>query len=193
MELYLMRHAVTVWNREGRFQGREDLPLSEEGRAQAAQAGADLAAFPLDRCVVSPLLRARETAELVLRGRLTPEVQPLLIERDYGRVAGVSKEERERMLAFGEDMGMEPGPAVAERALQALRAVRDSGGDRVLVVSHGGVINQVLIAVSKGEVNLGGPGLKNLCLSQLIVQEDGSFRLGWYNKTPAELREEWTR
>ena len=190
MELYLMRHAVTAWNREGRFQGREDLPLSEEGRAQARQAGELLARFPLDRAVTSPLLRARETAELVLRGRLTARVEPRLIERDYGRLAGLTAPEREAMLASGRETGMEPGPRVAGRALEALEAIRDAGGDRVLVVSHGGVINQVLLAVSGGEVNLGGPGLKNLCLSQLLVQPDGTFRLGWYNRTPEELGEE---
>ncbi len=192
MELYLMRHGVTAWNREGRFQGREDLPLSREGREDARQAGILLRRFPLDRAVSSPLLRAQETARLLLGERETPvplEIEPRLIERDYGRLAGLLPPEREALLASGRETGVEDGPAVAARALEALRAIRDQGGSRVLVVSHGGVINQVLIAVSRGRVNLGGPWLKNLCLSQLLVEEDGSFRLGWYNRTPAEAAE----
>lgn len=193
MQLYLMRHARTPWNEEGRFQGREDLAISQKGREEAQAAGVLLREWAIDRVAVSPLRRAKETAELFCACRETAlpvEVAPGLIERDYGRVAGLLPKEREALLQSGEETGIEPGPAVAERALAALRALGAPGDKRILVVTHGGVINQVLIAVSRGRVQLGGPALKNLCINRLTRKEDGSFVLDYCNKTPAELSRE---
>jgi len=71
--LYYIRHGETYWNREGRLQGRRDIPINANGRAQARRCGDVLrdlftrgAADPaqLD-FVASPLGRARETMQLV--------------------------------------------------------------------------------------------------------------------------------
>ena len=70
MRILLARHGETQWNVEGRTQGQGyDIPLSEAGRAQARQLGARLAGLAIHRAVASPLLRARETAELALGDR----------------------------------------------------------------------------------------------------------------------------
>ena len=69
MKLYLLRHGRTLWNEEGRLQGRTDVPLSDEGRCSALAAGAALESVPFDAAFSSPLQRARETAELILRGK----------------------------------------------------------------------------------------------------------------------------
>lgn len=66
--LLLVRHGLTEWNRDGRFQGHLDPSLSAEGRAQAGLLAARLATVPADRprrIVSSPLLRALETAETI--------------------------------------------------------------------------------------------------------------------------------
>jgi broad specificity phosphatase PhoE len=67
--IYLMRHGETVWNRERRFQGRLDSPLTERGLAQARRMGETLALLVADRdsleIVASPLGRARATATAV--------------------------------------------------------------------------------------------------------------------------------
>jgi broad specificity phosphatase PhoE len=64
--IYLMRHGETAWNRERRFQGRLDSPLTERGIAQARRMGETLARVVADRgavtIVASPLGRARATA-----------------------------------------------------------------------------------------------------------------------------------
>ncbi len=68
--LYFVRHGETDWNRAQRYQGQQDIPLNEIGRGQAARNGATLRealgpiAPDLDY-VASPLLRARETMEIV--------------------------------------------------------------------------------------------------------------------------------
>jgi broad specificity phosphatase PhoE len=69
--LLLIRHGVTDWNREGRFQGRLDPPLSDGGYAEArllaTRIGADPALRPV-RVVSSPLSRAAETASVLVDG-----------------------------------------------------------------------------------------------------------------------------
>lgn len=88
--LALLRHGHTDWNRAGRIQGRSDIPLD-------AQARADLSALrlpaPWDSAALwsSPLSRASETAALV-SGR-TPQIAPELIEMDWGDFEGQRGEE----------------------------------------------------------------------------------------------------
>jgi probable phosphoglycerate mutase len=72
LRLLLVRHGETQWNRESRFQGIRDIPLNENGRKQAQQAAAFLQDVPLDFAISSPLLRPKETAEIILQAH--PEV-----------------------------------------------------------------------------------------------------------------------
>ena len=60
-----LRHGQTEWNREGRMQGTSDIPLNDTGRAQAREAAEHLGHGDWDEIVSSPLVRARETAEIV--------------------------------------------------------------------------------------------------------------------------------
>lgn len=72
MNILLVRHGETAWNREGRYQGRTDIPLSETGQAQVASLGKRLAATPIKVAYASPLSRAKNTAEAILAGRTVP-------------------------------------------------------------------------------------------------------------------------
>ena len=62
--LYIMRHGRTDWNEQYRLQGGTDIPLNEEGRRMAREAAETYRDVEFDLCYVSPLQRARETAEL---------------------------------------------------------------------------------------------------------------------------------
>ena len=66
--LYIMRHGRTDWNVLHKLQGRTDIPLNEEGRLMAMAAHDTYLDTHLDLCFSSPLKRARETAEIFLRG-----------------------------------------------------------------------------------------------------------------------------
>lgn len=67
MRILLARHGETQWNVEGRHQGQSfDIPLSDVGRMQACAMGRRLEGLDIARAVASPLLRARQTAELAL-------------------------------------------------------------------------------------------------------------------------------
>jgi probable phosphoglycerate mutase len=95
--LYFVRHGETDWNREGRYQGQRNIPLNATGRRQAGRNGRTLAealggaAAALDY-VASPLMRARETME-ILRGQLALpprdyRTDDRLREIDYGHWEG---------------------------------------------------------------------------------------------------------
>ena len=64
--LYIIRHGKTDWNELHKLQGRTDIPLNESGRKMARDAGQRYKEINFDICFCSPLVRAMETAELLL-------------------------------------------------------------------------------------------------------------------------------
>lgn len=106
--LILIRHGETVWNHDGRFTTRSDVPLSDTGFAQAEAAAAELAGTPIDRIYSSPLERARITAETVAAWQPhapTVCVDQRLTEIDAGPFEGLTVAE------------IHAGPLAAEFAL----------------------------------------------------------------------------
>ena len=89
LELWLVRHGATEWARSGRHTGRTDLPLLPDGEAEARALAPELARQRFAAVLVSPLQRARRTAELAGLGaqaRICPDLQ----EWDYGRYEGIT-------------------------------------------------------------------------------------------------------
>ena len=156
--LLLARHGQSVANAVRRFQGIQDVPLSDLGRLQAAALGAALRGGRLVHVYASPLVRARVTAEAVVAELGVPlTLVDDLRELSLGEWEGCTVDEiraqpgdpyarwvrdPERHLP----PGGEPLRAVQERALRAVHAIADAhpDGDEVLVVSHGGVISACL-------------------------------------------------
>ncbi len=102
LKLTLLRHGESQWNRERRFTGWTDVPLTQRGIAQAERAGTFLAAhgFAFDVCFTSTLQRARETLRVVLAAMGTTDV-PVheswrLNERHYGALQGLTRWEAMR-------------------------------------------------------------------------------------------------
>jgi len=95
--LILVRHGATVWNTEGRYTTRSDIPPSDEGIEQARAAAAALAATRIDRVFCSPLSRARMTGEIIAaaqRGSVPPVVvDERLTEIDAGPFEGLTAAE----------------------------------------------------------------------------------------------------
>jgi probable phosphoglycerate mutase len=90
MKIYLIRHGETPWNKEKRFQGQIDIPLNDYGREIAEITRQAMPYVPYDRVFSSPLVRARETADILLRGRegLQVEVDDRLKEFSFGSYEG---------------------------------------------------------------------------------------------------------
>lgn len=84
--LLLIRHGETQWNRESRFQGIRDIPLNDNGREQARKASEFLKDIKIDFAVTSPMLRPKETAEIILKHHPTVTLtdHPQLQEIGHG-------------------------------------------------------------------------------------------------------------
>ena len=72
MNILLVRHGETAWNREGRYQGRTDIPLSPDGERQVRALGERLRSIAISVAIASPLIRARTTAEAILAAHAPP-------------------------------------------------------------------------------------------------------------------------
>ncbi|HEX2194725.1 MAG TPA: histidine phosphatase family protein [Candidatus Limnocylindria bacterium] len=153
--LLLIRHGVTTWNREGRFQGHLDAPLGDDGRLEASLLGERLAGEDLAqaRLVTSPLGRAAETARIVARaaGLRGPESDSRLMEIGQGEWEGrthaeLVEQDGERYAAWraraGEDQppGAETIAAALERVSAALDELGADLAPTICVVSHGGLL-----------------------------------------------------
>src|SRR5579862_7785240 len=83
--VYLARHGQTAYNLEGRFQGQQEIPLDDTGRAQAEELAERAVPYGFAALWCSPLLRARETADAVAaRIGLEPVEDARLMETDAG-------------------------------------------------------------------------------------------------------------
>lgn len=90
MKLYLVRHGETAWNKLRKVQGRSDIPLNDYGKLLAGQTALGLKEVPFDLAYTSPLIRARETAEIILAGRNIPIYdEPRIQEMGFGVSEGM--------------------------------------------------------------------------------------------------------
>jgi broad specificity phosphatase PhoE len=143
VEIVLVRHGETEWSRDGRHTGRTDIPLTEAGRAQAAQLGEPLSAWSFARVLSSPLQRALDTCRLAGLGDRVDTTEDLL-EWDYGEYEGVTtveiRETRPRWYLWRDGCpGGEDAAAVGRRVDRVIAAVEDSDGD-VALFAHGHVL-----------------------------------------------------
>jgi probable phosphoglycerate mutase len=155
--VYLVRHGATQLSAEDRFAGSTDVPLSEEGRAQAAALGRRLDAESMAAIYASPMSRTRETAAIIGEtcGRV-PILAEGLREISHGHWEGHTRQDVEERhpdeyAAWEADpftfapRGGESGVAVLARALPALRHILDAHvGQHVLVVSHKATVRLLL-------------------------------------------------
>ena len=144
--LLVVRHGQSEWNATGRWQGRADPPLTDEGRRQSIAATGALGSF--DAVVASPLLRAVETATIIAErlGIGPVPTDPDLMERDAGEWQGLTRVQiQEQWPGYLEDgrrpPGYEPDGAMLARVRSGLDRIAGRVGDGdVLVISHGGVV-----------------------------------------------------
>jgi len=161
-----IRHGQTDWNRDDKLQGSSDIPLNEVGRQQAREAAALLAQGGWRVVVSSPLLRARETAEIIaaeLGIELGPSY-PDFVERDYGILEGTSSSETMARWPHRDYPGAESLASVVSRGLAGLASVWADFGDRdVVIVCHGTIIRYTLAALAGHTID----GIRNGSISTL--------------------------
>jgi 2,3-bisphosphoglycerate-dependent phosphoglycerate mutase len=153
-KLVLIRHGQSLWNLENRFTGWIDVPLTDQGRAEARRAGKLVADITFDVAYTSVLTRAQETLALVLEvaGQKPPVIRdPALNERHYGDLQGLNKadtakrygDDQVKLWRRSYDVAPPNGESLELTAKRTLpfydRAIAGDlrQGKNVLVVAHG--------------------------------------------------------
>lgn len=153
-----LRHAESVGNAEGYFQGQSDFPLTDLGREQARALAARWQEEDrrFDRIIASPLSRTRETAEIIADALQLPiEYDEIWMERHNGKVTGMKHEEGRKLLPASDIRN--PYHVFAEygegdwqlflRAGEALRRLLALPPAHYLIVAHGAILNYTLKAI----------------------------------------------
>jgi len=155
---FLIRHGQTVWNTENRFQGQLNSPLTAQGIAQAQAVGKRLQDESISVVYTSDLGRSIETAQQIATIIGPIKVVPCapFRERNYGVLEGLTTAEAYEQYAepFQQDRSGtldvtipngESRRKVLERVLAGLHYIMQThSGERVVVVSHGGVLSTLL-------------------------------------------------
>ncbi len=153
-ELWLARHGETEWSASGRHTSFTDVALTDRGRLQARALAPLLRTHEFARVLVSPMRRARETAELA--GFPSAVVDPDLREWDYGTLEGVTTDTiRARGAAWARwtvwDGAIPEGETIDDvaRRVGAVLARADAVDGDVLYFGHGHSL-RVLAAIALG-------------------------------------------
>jgi len=170
VEIVFMRHARSLADDEGKFEGRYDSPLTNVGREQVLQRaeGWLRAGERFDRVIASPLVRAHESGRIIAETLGVPlELDPDWMEMNNGVLAG---------LTFEEGDGRYPRPAFRNpyepmaltgeseyklhgRAAQAVERVVLRGPGKYLVVAHGGILNAAFRMIMGAPVPINYAGI----------------------------------
>lgn len=140
--LYIFRHGQTEWALSGQHTGLTDIPLTEFGRAQAKALRNSVSHIDFSQTFVSPLSRARETAELA--GLANLKVIDDLVEFNYGEYEGITTEQI-RQTVPGWTVWTHPCPngETLEQAAARCQRVIDTAsgiGGKVALVAHGHIL-----------------------------------------------------
>ena len=153
--VFLARHGETDYNAGGRFQGLLAVPLNETGRAQAGELAERAAGYDFRKLWTSPLLRARQTAEIVAqRIELEPVEDARLVETDTGDwtdrwFSEMDAEHPEEMAAFRRgdaSFAFPGGESYVQQTVRVMAALHEIAADVLpaLVVCHAMVIRLAL-------------------------------------------------
>lgn len=197
MELYIVRHGKTLWNREELVQGSSDVELLPEGIEMARQTGEGLKDVHFDAIYSSPLSRAVRTAELIRGDRnLEINIDDRIMEMGFGVCEGkkfVPGEENGGILkGFWDSPGTYEAPEGGEdfyrlraRAADFLKYVGEHHGDneRILVVAHA-ALNQALFS-ELDDLDIKDfwrHGKQLNCAVTIAVRENGKWHIAERNK-----------
>lgn len=178
--IYIVRHGETDWNKEGKIQGGEaDIPLNETGKEQTKKLALYFKQYRLSKhnidCIwTSPLLRAKETAEILKRNINinSLKIHNELKETGIGKLSGLKKTDELRklwiefekksietipMIEFDEQtldlmfdaddklqIGIEKQELITQRCEKMIKEIKSSVCNNIIIVSHSGLISALL-------------------------------------------------
>lgn len=165
MELYIVRHGETLWNKDKRLQGHADIELNDYGRELARKTGEALMDTRIDVIYSSPLIRAYETANLIRNGRnIELKTDDRLKELSFGCYEGANFSEliRDPKLTFqyffkqpqlyepaADGETLEHLIARAGDFMQAVIEPLAASCERVMIVAHGALNKAIMSYIKK--------------------------------------------
>ncbi|MCL2699882.1 MAG: histidine phosphatase family protein [Defluviitaleaceae bacterium] len=161
MDIYLVRHGQTLWNKIQRWQGHSDTELDEVGIAQAANLAKRLSNCGITAVHASPLKRARKTADAICGALdLEPFFHDDLMEISFGHWEGLKLDEirqryPEQLRLWEADPYADPGNGIEnysqlyERAIGALRRIclGHKDNETIAIVTHGAWIRAIILHI----------------------------------------------
>lgn len=188
-----VRHGETAWNKDTRIQGHTDIGLNETGRWQAERLADALADESIAAFYASDLARAYDTANAVAtRHGQSVNAIPELRERCFGEFEGRTWEELREQFPDASEAWRKRVPDFAPPGGESLIDVRDRvvntlldlasrhPGEQILVVAHGGVLDQFYRAATG--LDLEAPRswqMGNAAINRLLWSPDGLSLVGW--------------
>lgn len=181
--LYIMRHGRTDWNNLNKLQGRTNIPLNEEGIKMAQKAAKEYENINFDICFCSPLIRAYDTARIMLEGRDIPIItDDRLSEMCFGIYEGIensfSDESCPINVIFKEpekydfeiegaeswdDLFKRTGDFLNDKVYPLLKEGKD-----ILIVGHGAMNSSIVCQVRKIPIkDFWSAGIENCKLMKL--------------------------
>lgn len=150
--IYFVRHGSTSWNenvdeygvKKPKCQGLANVPLNEKGKQQAELLAKELENVKFDRVLCSPLKRAVETCKIICKNKYQIEIEPRLIERDFGEFEGLTRDKFEFLKFWNANtktkyIKAESMEHLISRVFSLLDELSKEPNKNYLLVSHGGV------------------------------------------------------
>lgn len=142
--IYFVRHGETEYNRQGRSQGRADIPLNNAGILQAEKTSEKLKNTNIDIIFCSPLIRAKHTAEIINKYhnaeiKIDERINHYDVGERQGKLFGLWPEEKKQeYINNPEKHGAESYKHFYDRVIDFYKTIENQEKD-ILIVSHGGV------------------------------------------------------
>lgn len=183
MEICLVRHGETDWNKLGKLQGHTDIRLNSKGIIQANACADYLRESSYELIITSPLKRAKQTAQIISERNHIPIIEmSQFIERSYGDAEGLTQEERITKYPDLKYPNQESREFLLERVMLGLQKIQsEQDVKKLILVAHGAVINTILAVISNNEIGSGKTVLANACISTIRFAE-GNWHILNYNQ-----------
>lgn len=188
IELYLIRHGETEWNKESICQGRTDFPLNLKGKEEASEVAKELKAknYKFDLYISSPLKRAFETTEII-KNELTNNKNDILIdnyfiERNFGYFEGkknilFTDAYKNKKLGEYYKSGLESESVLISRVVKGINElIKTYDNKKILIVTHSNIIRALLVFINADEYNF-LTKIPNLSISYFTVYKENDFKL----------------
>lgn len=189
-DLILVRHAQTIWNSEGRYQGHLDSPVTAEGRDQIEAVAGRLAGVGVRAVYTSDLGRSLLTADRIARVAHAPVIVDVrLRERNHGLFEGLTKDlalSRYPELVHQVRTTQDPDFAIPfaeskqrllERVLPVMHEAAQLPGDgAVVVIGHGGMLSAFLNYVADLPVTARNGNVVRNCSISVVAYANGRWR-----------------